>query len=78
MALVATLPANAADVPDGAPVQAIAPRSVYGWTGLYAGVNAGGVLGDAAVRREKQNWVKSIVDGCGAEACFTGLFARAN
>jgi outer membrane immunogenic protein len=49
VALVATFPANAADVPDGAPVQALAPLSVYGWTGLYAGVNVGGVSGDAAV-----------------------------
>ena len=48
MALIATFPANAADVPDGL-VPAIAPVSVYGWTGLYAGLNVGGILGDAAV-----------------------------
>jgi outer membrane immunogenic protein len=49
VALVAAFPANAADVPDGVPVQAIAPLPVYDWTGFYAGANAGGVLGIAAV-----------------------------
>jgi hypothetical protein len=49
VAFVATFPADAADVPDDAPVQVIAPLSIYGWTGLYAGVNVGGILGDATV-----------------------------
>jgi outer membrane immunogenic protein len=49
VALVSTFPANAADVPDGAPVQAMAPLHVHDWTGFYVGANAGGVLGDANI-----------------------------
>jgi outer membrane immunogenic protein len=49
VALVSTFPANAADVPDGAPVQAMAPLHVHDWTGFYVGANAGGVLGDADI-----------------------------
>jgi outer membrane immunogenic protein len=49
VALVATFPANAADVPDAAPLRAIAPLSADRWTGLYAGANLGGVWGNDAV-----------------------------
>jgi outer membrane immunogenic protein len=49
VALVATFPANAADVPDAAPLRAIAPLSADRWTGLYAGANLGGVWANDAV-----------------------------
>jgi outer membrane immunogenic protein len=48
-ALVATIPANAADVPDAAPLRSIAPLSADRWTGLYAGANLGGVWANDAV-----------------------------
>jgi outer membrane immunogenic protein len=47
--LIPLAPANAADVSDATPVQAMAPLSVYRWTGLYGGVNGGLVSGNAAI-----------------------------
>jgi outer membrane immunogenic protein len=49
VSLVATFPAKAADVPDAAPLRAIAPLSADRWTGLYAGANLGGVWANDAV-----------------------------
>src|SRR5580704_984043 len=41
--LIPLAPANATDVSDPTPVQAMAPLSVYRWTGLYGGVNGFGI-----------------------------------
>ncbi len=48
LALVASLPASAADLPArGMPYKAPAYAPMYNWTGFYLGINGGGAFGDS-------------------------------
>ena len=47
VALVAAMPASAADLPRSMPYKAPAAVSQYNWTGFYLGINAGGAWGDS-------------------------------
>jgi len=62
--LIPLAPANAADVSDAMPVQAMTPLSVYRWTGLYGGINGGLVSGNAAISPEVAGhfWRKSLIE----------------
>lgn len=48
LALVASIPASAADLPRGQmPYKAPAYVAAYNWTGFYLGINGGGAFGDS-------------------------------
>ena len=47
LALAASMPASAADLPRGMPYKAPAYAPAYNWTGFYLGINGGGGLGDS-------------------------------
>ena len=47
LALVAAMPASAADLPRGMPYKAPAYVTQYNWTGFYLGINGGGGFGDS-------------------------------
>ncbi len=48
LALVASLPASAADLPArGMPYKAPASAPMYNWTGFYLGINGGGAFGNS-------------------------------
>ena len=48
LALAASIPASAADLPRGMPYRApTAYAPVYNWTGFYLGINGGGAWGDS-------------------------------
>jgi outer membrane immunogenic protein len=47
VALVAAMPASAADLPRSMQYKAPAAVSQYNWTGFYLGINAGGAWGDS-------------------------------
>src|ERR1700761_3459127 len=49
IAIVASLPASAADLPPrGMPYKAPAYAPMYNWTGFYLGINGGGAFGDSS------------------------------
>src|SRR5258708_33315215 len=48
LALAASIPASAADLPRGMPYKAPAAYApAYNWTGFYLGINGGGAFGDS-------------------------------